>query len=195
VEPWPANLDRDLSRHGIAAGDFVFGTFGFISGYKQVPSIIEAWRRWRARPTNARLLLVGERQTEIDADVDGVVAVGYTDDDEFMRLLHAVDCGIQLRALSLGETSGPTASLAAHGRPLIVSDIPEMTLTGCRSSRILTVRAGRETVPDLVAAMKAQYTGGTPAGATFDPRFSWNGWARSVLPALAACMDRPAHKP
>jgi glycosyltransferase involved in cell wall biosynthesis len=174
VEPWPSRPDQShLRYYGIPEGTFTFGTFGFIGEYKQVPWILAAWRQWHDRPSGARLLLVGERQIEVDADAE-----------EFTRLLASVDCGIQLRQPSLGETSGPTASLAAHGRPLILSDIPEMRLLD-RGARTMFVRSGDDVIENLTAAMRTQYELGPAPHSGFDARFSWDGWTGVMLKILA----------
>lgn len=186
IEPWPAARDQHHLRHyGIPEGTFTYGTFGFIGEYKQVLWILAAWRQWHDRPANTRLLLVGERQIEVDSDADGVLELGYVDDIEFARLLRSVDCGIQLREPSLGETSGPTASMAAHGRPLIVSDIPEMKLLAADGERTLFVESSSSVIEDLIAAMRTQYALGPAAPASFDARFSWDSWTAVMLKLLA----------
>ena len=188
VEPWPVHHnDNHLQYYGIPDGSFTFGSFGFIGEYKKVPWILAAWRRWHDRPSDARLLLVGERQIEVDADTDAVIELGYVDDSEFMRLLASVDCGIQLREPSLGETSGPTASLAAHGRPTIVSDIPEMKLLG-QGRRMMYLKSDSDVIENLIIAMRAQYALGREPHSVFDARFSWDGWADVMLKLLA--VDR-----
>jgi len=185
VEPWPSRPDHShLRYYGIPEGTFTFGTFGFIGEYKQVPCILRVWRQWHDHPSDARLLLVGERQIEVDTDAEGVLELGYVDETEFTRLLASVDCGIQLRQPSLGETSGPTASLAAHGRPLILSDIPEMRLLG-GGARTMFVRSGDDIIEELIAAMRTQYELGPAPHSAFDARFSWDCWTRVMLKALA----------
>lgn len=190
VEPWPAMRDKHhLRRYGIPKDTFTFGSFGFIGEYKQVPQILAAWRQWRDRPSDTRLLLVGERQIDIDADAEGVFELGYVNDAEFTRLLGSVDCGIQLREPSLGETSGPTASLAAHKRPLIISDIPEMRLLG--GDRTSFVKPGGGVIEHLITAMRAQYDLGPVPSTEFDSRFSWESWADIMLKLLATNREGP----
>lgn len=184
VRPFPVDLGRDpLRRYGIPDDSFVFATFGFIGEYKRVEWILEAWRRWRDRPYDSRLVLVGERQVQVDAELDGVVELGYVGDSEFERLLASVDCGIQLRHPSLGETSGPAAALVAHQRPLIVSDIPQMRL-GCNARRTLWIASGDEVVDSLVAAMRLQHALGREPPTGLDPRFSWQAWTDAILRLL-----------
>lgn len=190
VEPWPTEPDQGhLRYYGVPEETFTFGTFGFIGEYKQVPWILTAWRQWHDRPSDARLLLVGERQIDVDADAEGIIEFGYVDDTEFTRLLASVDCGIQLREPSLGETSGPAASLTAHGRPLIVSDIPEMRLFG-GGARTMFVGSGDHVIENLIAAMRAQYELGRASHNEFDTRFSWDGWTAVILKLLDRTLIR-----
>jgi glycosyltransferase involved in cell wall biosynthesis len=186
VEPWRELSDTGAMKlHGVPDGAFTFGSFGFIGDYKKIDWIVAAWRRWRDRPPDTRLLLVGERQIEVDTEAEGIIETGYVDDTEFKKLLVSVDCGIQLREPSLGETSAPAAYLAAHRRPAIFSDIPEMRLLG-QTPRTTYVKSDGEVVDSLTAAMREQYALGREPRRGFDPRFSWDRWTQIMLKLLAS---------
>lgn len=184
IRRWPEHRNRRYAKcYRLGEAGFTFGTFGFIGDYKQVAWVLAAWRQWHDRPDDAQLLLVGERQIDINADAEGVLETGYVDDATFVALLGAVDCGIQLRHPSLGETSAPTAELAAHRRPLIISDIPEMRSLD-QGARTIYVRSDENVISSLIAAMRRQYETGRPPPFTFDGRFSWHNWKCGVLSLL-----------
>lgn len=174
---------------GIPADGFVFATFGFIGAYKSVEQIIAAWNGWARRPENAWLLLVGSRQYEIEYQASNIIETGYVADSTFEDLLASVDCGIQLRAPSLGETSGPTAWLAAHGRRRILSDIPEMRGLGDPTNATF-VNNGSSLVESLISAYKHVYETAAPiAVVQFDTVFAWANWNRVMSSHIEAALN------
>jgi glycosyltransferase involved in cell wall biosynthesis len=180
---------RDIATRqlfGIRQDAFVFGVFGFIGKYKRIESILSAWEYWgEGRPSNAVLLLVGERQYDIKIPSSLLIReTGYVSDDDFDALLLATDCGVQLRYPCLGETSGPACALIAHGRSVILSDIPEMhSLAG--KGRITYVPVGAGEVEALTKAMQVQYFGRRRA-VGYDESFAWATWAVALTSRLLA---------
>jgi glycosyltransferase involved in cell wall biosynthesis len=76
-----------------------------------------------ARPI--RLLVVGEPAPNIDVAAlaaDGVTFTGFVPDEEFPAYFAAVDCLVNLRYPSAGETSGTLIRALAAGKPVAVSD-------------------------------------------------------------------------
>ena len=188
VSPW-CDYDRSIPpKFGIHRGMYVFGAFGFIGEYKCIPLVLEAWRSWSSRPAEALLLLAGERQFAIDTDIEGVVETGWLDSQTFNALMQRVDCGVQLRKPSLGETSGPAASFCAHNRPVILSDTPEMRGIGVGENvSFLKSSAGSD---ELLALMKSRYEGRGDDCGKYNAEFSWPLWAAKIHSCLTGAPKR-----
>ena len=188
VERWSGEKPLPLWS-GVPANAFVFATFGFIGEYKSVEQIIAAWNGWRERPADAWLLLVGSRQYDIEYQGTNIIETGYVSDSAFEDLLAAVDCGIQLRAPSLGETSAPAAWLAAHGRRRILSDIPEMRGLG-NASTATFVKNDSTLVRSLIDAYKQAYqSAALGTEYSFDSTFSWSNWRRVFSAHIERALD------
>jgi len=178
-----ASATRARRVIGVRDSDYLFGTFGYIGHYKRLECIIEAWCRWLDRPSNVKLVIVGERQYQIGVPKDeGILELGYVDSHEFDALITGVDCGIQLRYPCLGETSGPISKLIAHGRPVILSKIPEMDVYGHRPS-VMMVPVGEGEVNEILKAFQCLHRTGktTPK---YDESFSWRAWTSTIAPYL-----------
>jgi glycosyltransferase involved in cell wall biosynthesis len=141
--PFPAST-RDTAtrtevclRLGIPADRFLFGTLGVVSHHKQVHALVDAWCSWTDRPHDAVLIIAGERMMPLpSAARHGVYDFGYLPDALFDALVNSLDCAVQLRHPTMGETSGVVSAFAAAGTDLIVSDTPANrdTLTATHSS-------------------------------------------------------------
>lgn len=108
---------------GLDDSHFLFGTFGFIGYQKRVDKIIKAWLNWKKRPQKTRLLIVGQQQDPIEIpDGHDIIYLGYVGDiNLFDTYLSAVDCGIQLRYPTFGETSGIVTKFVANNKRVIIS--------------------------------------------------------------------------
>ena len=113
----------DLSRY-----ELIFGCFGFIGEYKRIEKVLEAWEKWSNKPRGSLLLLVGQKQYELDIPVvDDIYHLGWIERrEDFDELLRACDCGVQLRFPSLGETSASIVKFLAHNIPVITTELPHL---------------------------------------------------------------------
>ena len=110
--PHPPNAER------------VIGFFGFLTSAKRAGVVLEAFARARKRRP-LRLLVVGEPAPNIDVRAfarDGVTFTGFVPDEEFATYFDKVDCLVNLRYPSAGETSGTLIRALAAGKPVAVSD-------------------------------------------------------------------------
>lgn len=178
-------------RFGIAEDAYVFGLFGFIGKYKRVESVLAAWECWEDRPSNVVLLLAGERQYDISVPSSPLIReTGYLSGEDFDALLLAADCGVQLRYPCLGEISGPACALVAHGRPVILSDIPEMHSFAARDD-VTYVPVGPQEVEALWRAMRLRYDSPKQA-VDYDESFAWAAWTVALTSRLLAALgDSP----
>lgn len=163
---------------------FVFGVFGFLGEYKRIEKVVEAWCTWDSRPSNAVLLFVGERQYDVHIpQIPSIIELGYVSDSDFDSLLLSVDCSIQLRYPSLGETSGAISRLVAHGAKVIISDIPEMQDYRLYA-KVQFIPVGDSEVSSLQAAMQNSYHEGRNS-LCFREEFEWQTWIKQMVPLLS----------
>jgi glycosyltransferase involved in cell wall biosynthesis len=115
---------------GAQPGDRLAGLFGFVTSAKRIGVVMEAFASAAARDPRLRLVIVGEPAPNIDlpsiAASHGVegrlwTAAGYVAEESFDRYLDAVDCVVNLRYPTAGETSGALIRTFAAGRPVAVS--------------------------------------------------------------------------
>lgn len=152
--------------------DFLFGVFGRIGEYKRIEQIVCAWQTWQNRPQTAKLLILGMRQYDVEIpELENLIYIDYIPNErEFDAYLAAVDCGIQLRHPSLGETSGVISKMIANGKRLIVSDTP-YTSDYQRLENVVRVRPDKDEIFNLMNAF--QETIELPRlPLTYDPRFA-----------------------
>jgi glycosyltransferase involved in cell wall biosynthesis len=132
----PAQHDRAAARAalGIRPEAFVVCSFGFIDPTKLSRELVAAWvaSTLHADP-NCELVLVGANHggeygaqlSELIAEADHgeqrIRIAGWTDDAVFRQYLQAADVGVQLRAISRGETSGAVLYCMSYGLPTIVN--------------------------------------------------------------------------
>src|SRR3954471_4368511 len=117
------------SELGIAPGDFVVATFGFLTASKRPEVLLRAFARLRREVPNARLLIVGEVSPHFDfariftPEVrEGVTITGRLEIERFLLYMQACDVAVNLRHPTAGETSGTVIRLLGIGKPLIVND-------------------------------------------------------------------------
>jgi len=114
---------------GIPRDAFVVSSFGFITPAKRLEVSLRAFARLRREVPNALYYLVGEVSPHYDFKAvlkpdlaPGVVLVGRTELDGFLRHMQACDLAINLRHPTAGETSGTLVRLLGMGKPVIVNN-------------------------------------------------------------------------
>ena len=131
VVPHPAWPRPDVASADVA-GDPLIGCFGNVNDSKRVPQLLESFARVRRRHPNARLLLVGavspgfdldRRLQRLGLDAEGVIREGRVDEPRLWSLMAACDACVNLRAPTMGETSGTAVRALTLGKPLLVSDL------------------------------------------------------------------------
>jgi glycosyltransferase involved in cell wall biosynthesis len=110
----------------------VVGCLGHINPEKRIPQLLEAFALVRERVPEARLLLAGPVAPRFDLDArlekvglpeGALIREGYVDERRFVSLLAACDVCVNLRAPTMGETSGSAIRALSLGKPLVVSDV------------------------------------------------------------------------
>ncbi len=135
VVPAPIRADAAPSLRDqldAAVDACVFGSFGLVSGSKQLEAALVAFAEVRRERPDAIYLIVGEWHPD-DLDVAALVArLGLTDAvrytgfaptlEQFLGWLAAVDVVVNLRYPTVGETSAVALRALAAGRALVVYD-------------------------------------------------------------------------
>jgi glycosyltransferase involved in cell wall biosynthesis len=116
------------ASHGIAAGTFLFGVFGYLRESKRLHTVLRAFERLRATGAGAALLVAGdflspelERALGPLLAAPNVLRVPFAAERDFWKLASAVDACINLRHPSAGETSGISIRLMGIGKPVLLS--------------------------------------------------------------------------
>ena len=129
VEPRPGRSLRD--RLDLPDNAMLFGSFGQITTEKRIDAALQAFRGLLERYPDARYLLVGGAQPDVDPNdlvmqlsLENVVhRIGYVEGlDEFADWIHTADVVVNLRQPTVGETSAVALRAMAAARPLIVYD-------------------------------------------------------------------------
>jgi glycosyltransferase involved in cell wall biosynthesis len=111
-------------------GEPLIGCFGNVNASKRIPQLLEAFARVHLRHPAARLLLVGAVSPGFDLDRrlqrlglagDGVLREARVDEARLWALMGACDVCVNLRAPTMGETSGTAVRALTLGKPLVVS--------------------------------------------------------------------------
>lgn len=128
-DPTPEAVSEARRALDIPPEAFVVASYGFITPAKRVEVTLRAFERLRREVPNALLYLVGEVSPHYDLSglltpdlAPGVVLVGRTELDRFLRFMLAADVAVNLRYPSGGETSGTLIRLLGLGKPVIVSN-------------------------------------------------------------------------
>jgi len=105
---------------------YVFGVFGYLRESKRLYSVLKAFGRLRRVDSSVELLMAGEFHSdtlekclEPWLNAPGVRRVGHMSEAMFGVAMEAVDCCINLRYPSAGETSGIGVRLMGAGKPVI----------------------------------------------------------------------------
>lgn len=128
----PSGLpDRGEARRRLALAPDVplVAAFGVISTAKRPFALLRAFRQWRQRRPEARLIFVGEPSGELAgaewppaALAEGVEVTGRLDFERFLLFMQACDVAVNLRHPSGGETSATLVRLLGLGKPVVVTD-------------------------------------------------------------------------
>lgn len=118
---------------GFAAGDFLVCAFGMVGPTKLNKRLLQAWMKsGLSQDKNCHLIFVGENhpgeygQELLDmikrgGMADNVHITGWADLEVFRQHLASADVGVQLRALSRGETSGTVLDCMNYGVATVVN--------------------------------------------------------------------------
>lgn len=140
-----ARMEKQAARQqiGVPKDSFVVCSFGILGPTKLNHRLLSAWLASSlAHDTCCMLLFVGENdsgeygkrlQEQIRASdaANRIHIIGWVTREVFQQYLVAADVGVQLRALSRGETSGAVLDCLNHGLATIVNangsmaDIPD----------------------------------------------------------------------
>ncbi len=113
-------------------GSPLIGSFGNVNASKRIPQLLEAFARLRRERPDARLLLVGAVSPGFDLDRrlqrlglsgDGLSREAYVEEGRLWSLMAACDVCVNLRAPTMGETSGSVIRQLSLGKPVVVSDV------------------------------------------------------------------------
>ena len=126
--PVPELGPSDGSPHGRP----LLGCFGNLNASKRIPQLLEAFARLRRDHPGARLLLVGATSPGFDLErrlqrlglsEEGIVRLDYVAEERLWSLMAACDACVNLRAPTMGETSGSVVRQLSLGKPVVVSDV------------------------------------------------------------------------
>lgn len=130
--PDAGDVARFRERIGVAAGDTLYGIFGYLREPKRIASSLAAFKRLNAARPATKLLLAGEcvspdlqRMLDVESKHPGIRRIGHLSDTDLKHAIAAVACGINLRYPGAGESSGISMHLMAAGKPVIVTDNAE----------------------------------------------------------------------
>lgn len=123
-------MSGEDNRGALKARELSIASFGFITANKGLETVFRALAA--LKPDHQfHYYLVGEPERSVNvAELvkayglsDRVSITGYVDFEELKRRISQTDIGINLRAQTVGETSGSLCRLMGAGVPTIVSDI------------------------------------------------------------------------
>ncbi len=129
--PHPAWPPPGVERARVE-GSPLIGCFGHLNESKRIPQLLRAFDEFRGAHPDARLLLVGAeapgfdlagRLERLGLDGEGVLREPYVEEARLWALMAACDAVVQLRAPTMGETSGSAIRTLGLGKPLVVSDV------------------------------------------------------------------------
>jgi glycosyltransferase involved in cell wall biosynthesis len=112
---------------------YLFGVFGYIRESKRLVPVLRTFERLRKMREGVGILIAGEiqsgdllRAVEPLLSQQGVVRLEHMTEQEFALASQAVDCCVNLRYPSAGETSGIGVRLMGMGKPVIATAGPEL---------------------------------------------------------------------
>jgi glycosyltransferase involved in cell wall biosynthesis len=135
--PAPVELDRDQARAGLGLTVPTALFFGFVTGYKGLPLLLDGWERYRRAGGAGELLVGGGRHPRLAGEpayereyaaleerargIGGVRWTGYIAEEDVPAHLAAADLLVLPYRDSLAA-SGPMSSALAYGLPVIGSE-------------------------------------------------------------------------
>jgi glycosyltransferase involved in cell wall biosynthesis len=123
ITPSSSHLKELRGRYGIAEGQILVASFGYIASTKRNREIIKAISLINLHTKyKLKYLMVGEGGYVDDLLNDDIRKTGFIPLDEFERLLYCSDIVVNLRHPSMGETSGTLLRAISAGKPCIVTD-------------------------------------------------------------------------
>ena len=122
------------ARHGIAAGDFVVGTFGLVTREKRVETVARAVARAAAVHPAVRLLVVGpvadgaalEERLRALGVMSRAMVTGRVPFADLPAYIELADAVVHLRYPTARETSAALLRVLAQGRPTVMADLENM---------------------------------------------------------------------
>jgi glycosyltransferase involved in cell wall biosynthesis len=139
--PFPVDLDRlrpptdgERSRAraelGLAEGELLIASFGFVTPQKRLEPALSAFARFRREGGRGRFVICGEVSPHYDLlpllagfEAGEVTVAGRVSLERFEATMRATDLAINLRHPTGGETSASLLRLLAQGVPSVVSDV------------------------------------------------------------------------
>lgn len=136
--PDPARLDPVATRRALGLDHPTALFFGFVSGYKGLPLLIDAWAMYRSAGGTGELVVAGGRHPRMRGDAayeqdysdlmaraeqaGGVRWEGFLDEDRAAEYLTA--CDVMVLPYRVGmAASGPLSHALAYGMPVLCSDV------------------------------------------------------------------------
>ncbi len=108
---------------------YLFGVFGFLRESKRLIAILKVFQRLRRMRNDVGLLIAGQfhsydlrKAAAPYLDTPGVRTIGFMDAETFGLAAEAVDCCVNLRYPSAGETSAIAVRLMGLGKPVLATD-------------------------------------------------------------------------
>ncbi len=127
------SLSQNSSGKSTSKEEFLIGSFGILSPYKECEKLIEAFYLFcLSKNPKAKLFLVGEPVSSeyykvLDEKIkdlglyDKVFITGWVEDETYQSYLQKVDLVVQLRRDSRGEVSRALLDAFSAGKPVIVN--------------------------------------------------------------------------
>ncbi|WP_339071848.1 glycosyltransferase [Methylovirgula sp. 4M-Z18] len=192
-------------RLGIADGDVLIATFGFVHENKGADELVQALALLRASNIPARLHFVGDtvhlgddgkglraRVAELGLTPDVQFETGYVPENVYRDYLIGADLGVQLRKHGFGSVSAALLDAAIAGLPSVAN----VTLAEAIDVRLSYVRTISDTLsPQMIAdALASLHACGTtretiePERENFMQSRSFATYARELCDALQ--LDR-----
>ena len=116
-------------RIGVPRNGFVFAIFGYLRESKRIVPILRAFLRLRRINPKTQLLIAGEFVSqELERSVSklltlaGVHRLGHLSETDLHLCAASVDCCLNLRYPTAGETSGIAMRLMGAGKPVVVTN-------------------------------------------------------------------------
>lgn len=150
-----ARRERLRSDLGIAPGEVIISSFGFLAPTKRLDKVFEALSVLR-NSFAFRLLIVGTGD-DISGDLDRhglaerTIQVGYVRDEQFVEYFQLTDVLVNLRYPTMGESSGPLSKALSLGLPALVTD--NGPLSELPSDVVLKIPLDATEVPKLKQAL------------------------------------------